>query len=81
MDLSLQNSRPFIFEGSSFETTEHPGYGPAHVHMEENTCALHIKVYNLHAESCEYIFSKNTRADHKTYEYFINCMQSVVCIN
>ena len=52
VDLSLQNSRPYICEGSSFETTEHPGYGPAHVHMEKNTCALHIKVCNLHVQSC-----------------------------
>ena len=64
VDLSLQNNGPFIYEGSCFESNKHPGYRPAHVHMEKNTCVLHIKVCNLHAQSCEYMYSKNTTADH-----------------
>ena len=46
MDLSLQNSGPFICEGGSSEPTEPPGYGPASLLLSKLNSFISLDIFS-----------------------------------
>ena len=47
VDLSLQNSGPFICEGGSSEPTEPPGYGPVSLYQNSPMGFVNLLVKNF----------------------------------